>query len=124
MKVEIIKAIFTNLLFVIGIVLLIIGAGKAVSTTVKLLVFDSYPLPSYEEQQCEFQDFRTRPVMEDTPEPQETDPAMLERCLENLEKSRQLRLVEDVSQATVMLISGVALVLIFRQFIFDRHLAK
>ena len=53
MKPETIKAIFTNLLFVIGVILLIVGFVQGTRTIVKLLTFDQYPLDSYEEIRCE-----------------------------------------------------------------------
>lgn len=125
MRVETIKAIFTNLLFVIGIVLLIVGSGVAVSTVVKLVVFDEYPLPFYEEQQCDLS--YLRPVVEKESGDVSSDEKLAEdklNCEQRLTQSRKLRLVENVSQAVVLLVSGFLLTVSFKRFIFERRISK
>lgn len=63
-KGETIKAIFTNLLFLIGVILMIVGFIRGTSTTVKFLVFDKYPLNSYEETRCDYPQY-SKPINPD-----------------------------------------------------------
>jgi len=134
MKTELIKAIFTNLLFVIGVVLVIIGFAQGTQTVVKLLVMDQYPLPSYEETRCEVEQYSYAPTAAMVKEPAMMDgseasnqaaaPSSQEmadrfnRCQEKLEVQRQTKLVEDIVSAITMFISGTVLVIAFRKFIF------
>ncbi len=116
MKPETIKAIFTNLLFVIGVILLIWGIAKATSTGAKLLSFDEYPLQGYEESRC---DYISNPVAGD-----KTTPVQLEeitkqhnQCMDSIEKQRALQKVDDIVQSVVLPLSGITLVYFFRKYI-------
>lgn len=119
-KADTIKAIFTNLLFLIGVILIVIGFIQSVSITAKLIVFESYPLNSYEENRCNnLTNTRPAPVLEKTA----TDSAQptkeeIQQCKVDLEQDRKLRMVEDVTRAIGFLTSGIVISAIFRRFIF------
>lgn len=117
MSPTVIKAIFTNLLFVLGVILLIFGLARGVSTMAKLVIFDEYPLQTWEEQQCDQQFYG--PKIEDEPNANTpVDPEHIrQECLQKLDQSRKVKLVEDISLSIVLLISGSALTLSFRRFI-------
>lgn len=119
-----IKAIFTNLLFVIGVILLIIGSGQATATAVKLIVFDQYPLNTWEEQQCDEASIRISTPTYKPDEPSQMDSDTLaksiESCNQRLERVRKLKLVEDTTWAIVMLVSGLVLTISFKRFIFSK----
>ena len=123
MKPETIKAIFTNLLFVIGVILLIVGFAQGTRTAVKLLTFDQYPLDSYEETKCD-----QPPYAMPVPAPLEggkTAPVVDEGaarqtkadCVTQLTHQRKVRQTEDIVGAITMLVSGGALVYFFRRYI-------
>ncbi len=116
MKPETIKAIFTNLLFVIGVVLLIWGVAKAASTGARLISFDTYPLQGYEESRC---DYVSVPIMEKgVVAPSEADQKLQkEQCKESIEKQRALQKVDDIVQSIVLPFSGLTLVYFFRRYI-------
>lgn len=122
MKSQVIKAIFTNLLFVIGIILTITGFVRGTSTAVKIAVFDKYPLNNYEETRCELD-----PVSREVPlakpiEETLTEEEKLERqesCIKSLEYSRRIKKVEDITYSISFLVSGLALAVIFKRFIFS-----
>lgn len=113
-----IRSIFVNLLFLIGVILLIIGFVGGTSTVVKLFVFDKYPLNSYEETRCEMSNYPVAIPEEKTPA--KIDEAQKQICLEGLEKDRKLRLVEDVTQAISFTVAGIFLTLVFKGFIFEK----
>ena len=122
-KGETIKAIFTNLLFLIGVILIVIGFIRSTSTVVKFIVFDKYPLNSYEESRCDFNNPNyPKPAVvegESTPVDTRTD-EQIEECKAALEQDRKLRMVEDVTTSISFLISGIAISAIFRRFIFGK----
>ena len=95
MKAESIKAIFTNLLFVIGVILLIFGFIQGALTASRLVVFEQYPLNSYEETRCEleanFSQVR-EPAMSEvsTPSAEEVAPRQA-TCIAGLARQRQVR---------------------------------
>lgn len=122
-KGESIKAIFTNLLFLIGVILIVVGFIRSTSTVVKFIVFDKYPLNSYEESRCEFNSPNyPKPVaVEGESQPVDTrTEAQIAECEESLEQDRKLRMVEDVTTSISFLISGIVISAVFRRFIFGK----
>lgn len=121
MKPETIKAIFTNLLFVIGVILLIVGFIQGTRTAVKLITFDKYPLDAYEESKCDQPPYldmpqpvdavKTVPVKGVTAEQSRID------CLAQIEHERKVKQTEDIVGAITMLVSGGTLVFFFRKYI-------
>lgn len=120
MKSETIKAIFTNVLFVIGVILLIFGFSRGLLTGVKLVIFDTYPLDMYQETRCELEmaplpiektDGTTEPVTE------AERSQRLQQCKESLEFQRKIKLTEDIVTSITTLISGGFLIYFFRRFI-------
>ena len=71
-KGDTIKAIFTNLLFLIGVILIVVGFIRSTSTFVKFLVFNKYPLDTYMENSCEYPQY-SKPVMENGTQPEITE---------------------------------------------------
>lgn len=122
-KGQTIRAIFTNLLFLIGVILIVVGFIRSTSTVVKFVVFDKYPLNSYEESRCDFNNPNyPKPVMvegETRPEDTRTEEEIQE-CENALEQDRKLRMVEDVTTSISFLISGIVISAIFRRFIFGK----
>jgi len=130
MKTDIIKAIFTNLLFVIGIILLIFGFIQGSLTATRLVVFDTYPLDSYEETRCEY-DFQAPTYSPDGKQIAETNPEEVEKkkeaCRKSIEQERKVRKTEDIVRAITTIVSGAILVMSFKKFIFfrsDNHIAS
>ncbi|MBP7859636.1 hypothetical protein KA001_01590 [Patescibacteria group bacterium] len=127
MKNEWIKAIFTNLLFVIGVILLIFGFVRIVVTGTYLFVFEKYPLDQYQETMCDT-NYAVSPIYapEKGSEPLvrgETKEELLARkakCEKQLEIERKVRMATDVSVAITTAISGAVLVYFFRRFIFGK----
>ena len=128
MKTETIKAIFMNLLFVIGVILTIIGFVRGSLTVTRMFVFEKYPLQSYEETRCdlEYMPMATQVTPAVTPEgkgeatliPEEELQSRREKCLASVERERETRKVEDFVTSLTILVSGVFLVLSFKRFIF------
>ncbi len=124
MKPETIKAIFTNLLFVIGVILLIVGFIQGTRTAVKLLTFDQYPLESYEETKCSQPPYTG---VEPVPMPLENgktaaivnkgSESIKADCEMQLNHERKVRETEDIVGAITMLVSGGTLVFFFRKYI-------
>lgn len=121
MKAETIKAIFTNVLFVIGIILIIFGFIRGSLTLTRLITFEQYPLNSYEETRCEFEYYGAPsvPVEGETPGP--TAEEIRDRkakCESSLEQERRVRKTEDLVVSFTTLIAGAVLVWSFKKFIF------
>lgn len=118
MKSETIKAIFTNLLFVIGVSLIIFGFTRGVLTLAQLIVFPKYPLNSYEETRCEITplapELGGKTVAVTKPEEIK---AQKEKCLESLEHQRKVKEVEDITASVSTLVAGAVLVFFFKRFI-------
>lgn len=126
MKNEWIKAIFTNLLFVIGVILLIFGFVRVVITGTYLFVFDKYPLDQYQEIMCE-NTYVSTPVVDQKGisgayqgDTKEEIAAKKAKCESQLEIERKVRKATDVSVAITTAISGAGLVYFFRRFIFGK----
>jgi hypothetical protein len=136
-----VKAIFTNLLFVIGVILMVIGFVNGTTTAAKLAFFDQYPLHSYEENRCDNEAYlRSAPLelgigkqdlqINDASTPAEIAAkkevfnkkmeAQKEKCIKELDRLRKLKQVEDTVSSISFLVAGVALTLAFRQFIFGK----
>jgi hypothetical protein len=120
MKTEKIKAIFTNLLFVIGIILVIVGFVRGTLTATQMLVFDKYPLDSYEETRCDTGIAPAAPTKEgETPAMTKTElKDQKEKCLNAVEMRRKVKKTEDIVTSITTLISGMALIYFFKRFIF------
>jgi hypothetical protein len=120
MKAETIKAIFTNLLFVIGVIFLIFGFIQGTQTVVRLATFDKYPLQIYEETRCENEFPAMRPVIEPD-QPPMSDQDQQERrqkCEASLDYQRRVKQTEDIVVSITTLVAGAVLVLSFKRFIF------
>ena len=120
MKSETIKAIFTNLLFVLGVILLIFGFTQGALTTARIIAFDKYPLPSYEETRCEIEFSRPLYIPEEesiAPLSEEELEMRREKCEQSLEQQRQINKVENVVTSVSLLAAGTLLVLTFKRFI-------
>jgi len=112
-----IKVIFTNLLFVIGVIITVIGFVHSTSTVAKLILFEQYPL-GYEE------DCRTltRPIAVEEKTPiisKEEQQHQEESCRSRLELQRQERKVSDITTSISTFIAGGVIILTFRRFIFS-----
>lgn len=119
LKPDTIRAIFTNILFVIGVILLIVGFIRATSTVANLVTFDKYPLANYEETRCDYEVI-PKPVTLDQNMASESAREMENRkasCLESIDRQRQQKQVNDIVTSVSLLVSGAALVLSFRRFI-------
>jgi len=120
MNTQKIKAIFTNLLFVIGVILVVVGFVRGVSTTIKTLMFEDYPLDSYEETRCELE-LSPRAVPDkiniDESLSKEEREEKRQVCLSGLKQARKVKQVEDITYSVSFLISGLALTMIFKRFI-------
>lgn len=121
MKTEKIKAIFTNLLFVIGIVLVIVGFIRGTLTVTQIIVFDKYPINSYEETRC---DQGIVPVEEMKKEGETLAMTKQEikeqkdKCQNSIEQGRKVKMTEDIVTSITTLLSGLALIYFFKRFIF------
>lgn len=120
MKTENIKAIFTNLLFVIGVIFLIVGFITGAQTVTRMALFEQYPLNSYDETRC---DFEPMPLMIEKGGQQITESSTetelrREKCLSSLAHERKIKQTEDIVTSITSLVAGAALVISFRKFIF------
>ena len=119
MKPETIKAIFTNLLFVIGVILVIVGFIQGTRTLVNSLTFDQYPLDSWAETKCDQYPYVPAPAdMPKTDLPaQPNAEQMRENCKTQLEYERKVKKTEDVVASISFMIAGGTLIFFFRRFI-------
>lgn len=121
MKPETIKAIFTNLLFVIGVILLIVGFIQGTRTAVKLITFDKYPLDPYTETKCDQPPYAAMPIPVEggktAPATEAQTRETKQACTSELEHERKVKETEDIVGAITMLVSGGTLVFFFRKFI-------
>jgi hypothetical protein len=122
MKTTSIKAIFTNLLFVIGVILMVIGFIRGTSTAANSLVFPKYPLNQYEETRCQLEipapakiDNESTPIVD-----QKETEMRKQQCEESMEYARKTKQVNDITQSISFFISGLAIALIFKRFIFTK----
>ncbi len=123
MKPETIRSVFTNLLFVIGVVLLVVGFTRGTLTVAHLLTFNKYPLNGYDEGRCigmypqpvvlEGMEGKTTPLITDGDSKRQK-----EECLLSLENERKIKKVEDIVSSTSLLVSGLVLTFVFRRFLF------
>ena len=121
MKSQTIKAIFTNLLFVIGVILLIFGFIRGSITLTRLVIFDKYPLQSYEETRCQI-DLLPQPVSTDGKTQllsQKESQDRQEKCTASLEHERKVRQTEDIVYSVTTLVAGFVLIVAFKRFIFS-----
>lgn len=139
MKTDFVKAIFTNVLFVIGVILLIVGFTMGSNTAVKSIVFDTYPLDSWEETRCNDIAQYNASMMEKpvsapadvaSQEISASDAQLakekaelqerIEKCEVSQTQQRTRKQVEDIVGSITMLIAGGVLVFTFRGFIFSK----
>ncbi|MDQ3008430.1 MAG: hypothetical protein M3Q81_02425 [bacterium] len=119
MNTETIKAIFTNVLFVMGVILVIFGFVQGSLTAVRILTFDRYPLDSYEESRCELDYGFAMNRGEESPAlTEEQINQRRAECQSTLDRERQVRQSEHIVSALTTLVSGAVLVYSFRRFIF------
>ncbi len=124
-KTAIIRVIFTNVLFVIGVILLVIGFVQGSLTAAKMVIFEKYPLNSYEESRCDASYFATpKPVAIDDVTPIDTNSEEYKQqqteCKRQLEFDRKVRQTEDIVGSISFLVAGAALTIVFRRFIFEK----
>jgi len=119
MKIEVIKAIFTNVLFVIGVVVLMVGFIRGVMVGAKLLTFPEYPLNGYEETRCEMETSAIMMPIEGKTGTVVADKAEVEKrketCRESLTRERGVRKVDDVTFALGAVVAGGVMVALFRK---------
>lgn len=118
MNTENIKAIFTNLLFVIGVALVIVGFVRGALTVTRMFVFEKYPLNYYDEARCDINMLPAKAVEPATVDNGKSNEQSIKECKIALEHERRVRMVEDIVISVTTLISGVVLVYSFKKFIF------
>jgi hypothetical protein len=123
MKPEIIKSIFTNLLFVIGVVLMVVGFIKGTATVANSIVFDQYPLDEWQETRCtidmSYQDPALLPADVTPTETKESFEQRKDECKQALDATRRTKQVSDITYSFSFFVSGCALALGFKRFIFN-----
>lgn len=122
MKTNLIKAVFTNLLFVIGVVLIIFGFVRGSITVAYVALFDKYPLDQYQETMCDTT-YPARPEekTENAPSVQNVDLKEVKiNCEKQIERQRTVNKATDIVASFTTLISGAVLVYFFRRFIFGK----
>lgn len=124
MKTKTITVIFNNILFVIGVILLIVGFWRTTSVVLKSAMFDQYPLQVWDEGRCD--DPYVYGPVESMAEAEETIQRDEERveelrqeCLSSLERQRSSKQVDDIAAASTLLISGAFLTIVFRRNLFS-----
>jgi hypothetical protein len=116
MKTDTVKAIFTNFLFVIGIILLIYGFVQGSLTAVRMITFEKYPLNSYEETRCNMEYFARSP--EESAPSEAQIAAQRAECLESIDHDRRVRKTEHIVTSMTTFVAGALLVISFRRFIY------
>lgn len=123
---NVVKTIFTNLLFTIGIILVIFGFIQTTLTITRIVVFEKYPLNVYEENQCDYikqqsqyyyplpEEGQQKPLSDDQIESQIAD------CEIGLNKNRDIKKVNDIVTSITTLVAGSILAFSFKRFIFDK----
>ncbi len=138
MKVEIIKSIFTNLLFAIGVILAVIGFTSGTTVVVRSLVFDEYPLRNYEETRCDTgsmakpmplgereavlvaedvakQKIQYADLDEETlAKKKEAIQEAKDSCENSIKHSRKVKQVEDITNSISLLVAGLVLAKVFK----------
>lgn len=124
MKVENLKVLFNNILFVIGVILLIIGFGTGTNVVLKSVMFDQYPLQVWDEGRCD-DPYMYGPVAFDRASSEESNAQSEEQkakqwredCMASLGRQRTTKQVEDIATASTLLISGAILTIVFRRYL-------
>jgi len=123
MKPEIIKSIFTNLLFVIGVVLMVVGFIRGTATIANSIVFDQYPLDEWQETRCSIDmNYQDPALLPSDTSPTETKGSFEQRkveCQQALDTTRRTKQVNDITYSFGFFVSGIALALCFKRFIFN-----
>ena len=132
MKTTAITSIFSSILFVLGVILLIVGFFIGSSTVVKTLAFPNYPLPSWEENRCEYDMwYPAEPQLylsEEVPQierlelasslQKEQQEKKVAECQASVAQQRRTKQVEDGVAALTLVTSGMVLVLSFKGLFF------
>lgn len=136
MKIETIKAIFINTLFLSGVILLIVGFAIGLNTAAKSLLLLEYPLDSWDETRCDmdnwsyplyadsYTDERTVLTAEERERQEVQQQARLERCLEGVERSRKAKQISHSVTSISLIISGIVLIVLFRGYLFSKKNSK
>lgn len=123
MKPEIIKSIFTNLLFVMGVVLMVVGFIRGTVTLANSIAFDQYPLDEWQETRCtldlSYQDPSLLPADVAPTETKESFEQRKTECQQALDTTRRTKQVSDITYSFGFFVSGIALALSFKRFIFN-----
>ena len=102
MKSNLIKTIYLYVVSVIGVVMTVVGLSGLINTTVKLAVFDEYPIPYYS-------DLPVKETPAGTTERTAKEKAEDERLAdERKQQARQVAMVNDLTQAIALTIVGGA----------------
>jgi len=100
---------------------MVMGFTRGVSTVVKTVVFDKYPLDSHEEIRCETEVPQRVISPEGDVIPKEKSEEDKQKCFDRLEQSRKVGQVEDVTNSISFFVAGAALAFTFKRFIFSKE---
>jgi hypothetical protein len=103
--------VFGNLLFLIGVILLVVGFVRGLQTAAFSLFLDKYPLQSYEEN-CALAYGRPIDNNYKGPSDQELQDEKKD-CESRIERSRKVKQIGDISGSIGLIISGVVLAILF-----------
>lgn len=125
MKATSIKALSMNIIFIIGVVLTVIGFVNGTSAVVRTIVFDQYPLNTYDEDRCSQTVYAPmlleKRVADEVIVPDSVEKEQqLQECERSLAHSRKVKQVNDYTISFSMLIAGLALTRIFKGFLFEK----
>lgn len=111
-----ITTFFMNLLFAIGVILMIAGFVFGFKTLSYTLFLDEYPLEPYEQDCWQY----SRPVMVDSPQLNQdaTPPAQLSenpdpQCLSQITARRKVKQIENLTNSLGLFVAGIIVVLFF-----------
>ena len=111
-KTKPIIALFLNLLFALGVIILIFGFINSLRFGAYTIVFDDYPLNQYEED-CAY----LRGPIEISPDGKPVNPEASEKleqdCEQKITRRRQIKQVNDLTTSLGLLISGLFLIYLF-----------
>ena len=105
-------SIFLNFLFVVGVILTVVGFINGLQFTAKTIIFDKYPLQSYEED-CQRYTIEARPVLDKIASPAASLDEQIAECKVSVEQRRKIKMVEDLTQSVGFLVSGLVLAFLF-----------
>lgn len=119
MKPETIKAISTNILFALGVILVVIGFIRGSSAVVNSLAFNEYPLDEWQESRCmEVGAFQSPLLLEKDQtaflEAKEHFEQQKIECEKTLERVRRTKQVTDFTYSFGFFASGIVLAVLFK----------